>query len=328
MPSGRFGSRPSPTRWRFRRHETLRTNDQCNGESTPVDQLEHINIQGERIQKLLERIQALPYPAARELIQECMEAVLAFYGQGLSRVLMIAQNAGPEGQKVYRDLIRDDVIKGLLLIHDIHPLDLEARLRDALERVRPYLRSHGGDVDLISLENARARLRFQGTCESCPSSWVTLELAIRQAIEQACPDLVHFEVEGVKANSIPSSAPDAKRTAAGWEILENAEQLAEGDWVPVRVGKTRVVVCKLNQNLYAYRNRCPACNLPFDAGSLEGGFLSCSLDHRYDIVHAGRGIDVPSAHLEPFPLLVEEGVVRIALNRHGLDATTEPIARS
>src|SRR5215469_18392370 len=170
------------------------TDGQLNDRSTIVGSDGDINSQGERIQKLLERIEASPYPGAKELIQECMEAVLAFYGHGLNRILQVVSRAGPDGLKVYQDLIHDDVIKGFLLIHDLHPLDLETRLREALDKVRPYLRSHGGNVELISLENDIAKLQLQGTCKSCASSSVTLELAIRHAIEQACPDLVHFEV--------------------------------------------------------------------------------------------------------------------------------------
>src|SRR5258708_10998089 len=110
-----------------------------------------INLQGERIQRLIERIETLPYPAAKELIQECMEAVLAFYGQGLTRILQVVNEADAESQKVYRKLIHDDVIKGFLLIHDLHPLDVEARLGEALEKVRPYLKSHGGKMEAFSL---------------------------------------------------------------------------------------------------------------------------------------------------------------------------------
>jgi Fe-S cluster biogenesis protein NfuA/nitrite reductase/ring-hydroxylating ferredoxin subunit len=288
-----------------------------------------INLQGERIQKLLERIEALPYPGAKELIQECMEALLGFYGQGLSRILEVVNEAGPEGRKVYRDLIHDDVIKGLLLIHDLHPLDLETRLRDALEKVRPYLKSHGGNVELISLENNVARLRLEGTCQSCASSSVTLELAIRQAIDQACPDLGHFEVEGLmQAEGPPPGSRLSQRTIADWTVIENAQRLADGAWMPIRVGEIRLVICKVNETFYAYRNRCPACNLPFDSGTLNGGLLSCSLGHHYDVLHAGRCAQIPSAHLDPFPLLAEEGVVKVALTREVLDATPETMSRS
>ena len=83
----------------------------------------------------------------------------------------------------------------MLLIHGLHPLSLEARLRQALEQVSPYMHSHGGNVELISLEGDFARLRLNGNCKSCPSSRVTLELAVRKALEENCPDLAGFEVE-------------------------------------------------------------------------------------------------------------------------------------
>ena len=286
-----------------------------------------INAHGERLQKLLAEVEALPYPGARELIQDCMESVLGFYGAGLKRILQVVSEDGPEGIKVFRDLIRDDVVKGLLLIHDLHPLDLEARLLEALDKVRPYLKSHGGNVELTSLENGVARLRLQGTCQRCASSSVTLDLAIRHAIEQACPDLVYFEVEGL-AQDMPAASQASRRVVTDWTVIKSAHQLEEGAWMPVSLGDVRLVVCKVNGSFYAYRNRCPACNLPLDTGSFEGGFLSCSLNHRYDVVHAGRCAEMPSAHLDPLPLLVQENVVKVALTKEVADATAETVQQN
>jgi Fe-S cluster biogenesis protein NfuA/nitrite reductase/ring-hydroxylating ferredoxin subunit len=303
---------------------TVMSDGQLKEGRPPGDLDGDINLQGERIQKLLERIEALPYPGAKELIQECMEAVLAFYGHGLSRILQIVGRAGLDGRKVYQDLIHDDVIKGLLLIHDLHPLDLEARLREALDKVRPYLRSHGGNVELISLEHDRAKLQLEGTCKSCASSSVTLELAIRQAIEQACPDLVHFEVEGVvQDDKLPLGTRLSAQKSIAWTVIEDAERLAEGAWMPVRIEQIRLVICKVNETFYAYRNRCPACNVPFDAGGLAGGILSCASGHRYDVLHAGRCAEIPSAHLDPFPLLFQEGVIKVALTKDIADAVPQ-----
>jgi Fe-S cluster biogenesis protein NfuA/nitrite reductase/ring-hydroxylating ferredoxin subunit len=286
-----------------------------------------INAYGERLQKLLAQVEALPYPGAKELIQDCMESVLGFYGAALKRILQVVSEDGSEGRKVFRNLIRDDVVKGVLLIHDLHPLNLEARLLEALDKVRPYLKSHGGNVELISLENNVARLRLQGTCQSCASSSVTLELAIRHAIEQACPDLVHFEVEGVAQDKSAASLV-SRRAVTDWTVVKNADQLEEGAWMPVRIGDMRLVVCKLNDTLYAYRDRCPACNMPLDTGSFEGGFLSCALNHRYDVVHAGRCAEIPTAHLDPLPLLVQENVVKVALTKEVVDAPTEIVQQN
>jgi Fe-S cluster biogenesis protein NfuA len=65
------------------------------------------------------------------------------------------------------------------------------------------MRSHGGNIELLSLENDVARLKLEGTCKTCPSSTVTLELAFRRAVEEACPDLFGFEVVGTNVKNPP-----------------------------------------------------------------------------------------------------------------------------
>ena len=63
--------------------------------------------------------------------------------------------------------------------------------------MRPYLGSHGGDVELLCVEDGVARVRLGGTCEGCPSSAVTLQNAIEAAILKAAPDVERIEAEGV-----------------------------------------------------------------------------------------------------------------------------------
>jgi Fe-S cluster biogenesis protein NfuA len=147
-----------------------------------------------RLQELIEQIQSQPNPAARVLLQDCVQTLLSFYGEGLSRVMASLQEAGATGQEILNGMLNDRAVSSLLLIHGLHPVALEERLRRALEKVRPYMQSHGGNIELLSLENEVAQVKLQGTCKTCPSSAVTLELAVRRAVEEACPDLVAFEV--------------------------------------------------------------------------------------------------------------------------------------
>jgi Fe-S cluster biogenesis protein NfuA len=150
-----------------------------------------------KIQQLIEQVEAFPDKNASVLLHECLQSVLALYGEGWARVLQLVKNAGADGEKIHNAFIHDRLVRSLLLIHGLHPQSLETRLQEALGKIRPYLQSHGGNVELISLENDVAKLRLQGTCKTCPSSTITLELAVRQAIEAACPDLLGFEVEGI-----------------------------------------------------------------------------------------------------------------------------------
>jgi Fe-S cluster biogenesis protein NfuA len=147
----------------------------------------------QHLQGLIDQIQNQPNPAARALLHDCLHSLLAFYGEGLSRILHCVQSNVNDSAPTMERLLQDPTVSGLLLIHGLHPIPLETRLQKALDKVRPYLQSHGGSIELLSLEGEIARVRLHGTCKTCPSSAITLETAVRRAVEEACPDLIGFE---------------------------------------------------------------------------------------------------------------------------------------
>ncbi len=95
-------------------------------------------------------------------------------------------------------------------------------MHEALDTVRPYMESHGGNVELLSLERRASRgSRLRGSCSDCSASPVTLELAIKQALEEAAPDLEGLEVEGVAPQTIngaglPMVTGSVRRRPPGW----------------------------------------------------------------------------------------------------------------
>ena len=286
------------------------------------DSLDELNRVGRHVQELIERVNDVPDPSSRAILEECLESLLSFYGRGLERILELVEEAGPEGRKVYETLINDGAVRGLLLIHNLHPVSLETRLTEALDKIRPYMESHGGNVELLSLQDDFATLRLQGHCKSCPSSAVTMELALRSAIEEACPDLMGFEVEGMAP--APGPAPmHAPNGAPAWTEVPEAKRLDEGRMISIQPGRVPLVVCKHGGQMYAYRDHCPACNMPLHLGVFENGVLSCNLGHGYDVQRAGAPLDGTSLYLAPLPLLAKDGIVRVALAREST-AENEP----
>jgi Fe-S cluster biogenesis protein NfuA/nitrite reductase/ring-hydroxylating ferredoxin subunit len=273
-----------------------------------------------KLQQLLQQAAELRDPVARALVHECFQSLLSFYGDGLARLMEVVHACGPAGETFLEELIKEPTIRALLLIHGLHPLPLETRLRQAVERIRPYMESHGGNVELLSLENDFARLRLQGSCKSCPSSSVTMELALRHAIEDLCPDLLGFEVEGA-SQTPPQTGPATNgaerprpKGSATWTVLDNLPKLEDGQAVAIQAGGVSLVLSRLNGDWYAYRNACPDCASPLETTLLNHGQIRCPQGHRYDIRLAGRAADERPAHLDPFPLLLEDGVLKIAVN--------------
>jgi len=150
----------------------------------------------ERVQDLLGSLDDIADPFAQQRVQELIGAVLELYGAGLDRILGVVNDAGEAGLPIREALLEDGIVASLLLIHGLFPVPLEERVIEALDSVRPFLASHGGNVELISVEDGVARLQLQGSCNGCPSSAATLEHALREAIDAAAPDLLGLEVEG------------------------------------------------------------------------------------------------------------------------------------
>jgi Fe-S cluster biogenesis protein NfuA len=147
-----------------------------------------------RIEALLDRIARSSDPDVVECAEDLVAAVVTLYGEGLARAVRLLDT----GQ--VRQLAADELVGHLLLLHDLHPDDVETRIQQALDRVRPYLGSHAGGVDFLGIDaDGVAVLRLQGSCDSCPSSAATVEGAIEKAVLQAAPEVAAIRVEGVVA---------------------------------------------------------------------------------------------------------------------------------
>jgi Fe-S cluster biogenesis protein NfuA/nitrite reductase/ring-hydroxylating ferredoxin subunit len=278
-----------------------------------------------RIETLLGEIEALKDPNARAKAAEVVQVLLELYGEGLARMMEVVAQ-GEESERTFEAFAGDELVSHLLLLHGLHPLDVETRVMKALEEVRPYLQSHGGNVELLGVEGGVARLRMEGSCDGCPSSAMTLKLAIEEAVQKAAPDLEGIEAEGVAE---PEPAPtfvaaptlrkkEKKRPEedqASWTLVGALPQLSGGGMLVKEVSGEPVLFVKLEDDLYAYRHLCPGCGESLEGGSLMGTELGCpGCGRRYEVRRAGRCLDAPQLHLEPIPLLVnEEGIAKIAL---------------
>ena len=150
----------------------------------------------QRINRITEALERVPDPEARRLAEDLAASILELHGEGMARLL-----GELDGNQRLR-MADDGVVGSLLLIHGLHPVPLEERVTRALEEVRPYMKSHGGDVELVAIEDGVAQLRLKGSCNGCGASSSTLELAVERALQEAAPDLLGMDVEGAVESRI------------------------------------------------------------------------------------------------------------------------------
>lgn len=282
----------------------------------------------ESIEGLVREIETLSDPVVRSLSKQLVQSLMGLHGSGLERMLEIIHRTGDSGQTIIDEMGHDDLVRSLLLLYGLHPLGLQERIVAALDKTRPYLRSHGGNVQLVHVSDSGAvTLRLEGSCHGCPSSAITLQSTVEQAIYDAAPDVTEIIVKGIPQEPAsgtfvplttlqgngPASQSQTKHQA-DWEEVLGLDAIPPGTLRKQEVGGQSFLFCKLNEDFYAYGITCPGCGQPLEGGRIENTILACpTCRQRFDLVHAGRGVDIATLYLEPVPLLKEDGRARVAI---------------
>src|SRR5438132_11493087 len=199
----------------------------------------HSNVRqvGDRIEVLLGELRPQASPEVGAKVEEVVGLLVELYGAGLERILQIGNDASAAAVRLLTRLTDDKFIESLLVLHGIHPVDVDTRIEAALDQARPYLGSHAGGVEYLGVdENGVAHLRLEGSCHGCPSSTVTVKLTLEQAIAEAAPEVMRVEVEGVaEAPTGPTQAllQDQRPGAAGDAASNGSAAEATSAWSPI-----------------------------------------------------------------------------------------------
>jgi Fe-S cluster biogenesis protein NfuA len=279
---------------------------------------------GERIEELLSSLGPAGGEKAAAIAEELVGLLVGLYGDGLAHIVALLADRGEQGAEILAALTGDPLVESLLLLHDLHPLDLDTRVQRALDQVRPYLGSHAGGVEYLGVTDGVARLKLEGSCHGCPSSTVTVKTAIEGAIMEAAPEVAEVVVAGMttpepapallQIGRRPADGPAAPGAGPepGWFTLPDIGPPSSRP-VTALAGDVTVLVCAVRGTLYAYRDACAACGSSMAAGLLEREQLTCGCGARYNVRLAGQGLDDQALHLDPLPLLTDSHGVRVAL---------------
>ncbi|HEX5454235.1 MAG TPA: hypothetical protein VFX06_10620 [Stellaceae bacterium] len=146
------------------------------------DSLRHID-------DLVAGLSNLPDPAGRDTARALLEAVLDLHGLALARTLAIVAEAA-EGSVLLDQLGADEQVRAVLLLYGLHPEDSAARIRRALERLRPRLAAAGATAELARVSARVAIVRLVGAAVAAE-----LRQEVEEAVVDAAPDLDEIAVE-------------------------------------------------------------------------------------------------------------------------------------
>lgn len=283
----------------------------------PQDAFEHLQI-------LLESVEQHPDEQVRNHVKALVYSLLDLHHTAFERVAEIISNRS-DGGEILDELGRDELVKAVLMVHDLLPQSESSRLDQALQEARENLREYGADVELVGVRNGVAKLRLIGGAQTASVSTAILRGEIEKVLHMAVPDLLDVEYDETVAPAPPtklvqiqprpaSSNGDAK--AAKLPVIR-LDQIPTNELRVVATGGFDLLLCNLAGSVYAFQNRCAEDGLSLENAILHDGVLICAkCDFRYDIRHKGKCLNDPETKLESLAVKVENDVVNV-LFEHG-----------
>ncbi len=204
--------------------------------------------------------------------------------------------------------------RALLGMYDLVETGEFTLVEEALDQVRPYIHSHGGEVELLDVDDGRVHLRLSGACEGCAASAMTLTRGIEQALRDHFPSFREIVAEAPDRSSeallqiTPMKRPVFVDVAAFSDLATGELRGAVADDIPI-------LLANVEDEIYAFKNACPIDGRPLDEGRLTGTVLVCPWHNcAFDARSGKRVDDETEPPLAVVPIAVHEGAVRVAVN--------------
>ena len=223
-----------------------------------------------------------------------------------------------------RQAVRDPLVYQVLRFHGVVKEPLEHRVARALDEVRPMLKTHGGDVELVGVKFPdTVEVRLVGSCQSCPSSGETLSEGVEKAIKALCPEITTVtrvsrgapETTAEGAQVVHFVSPFASQQDAGWVDVCALNELVDDAMVSRTVDGRDVLLYRHGEGVSCLDNACAHMGMPLDGGQLEGGTLRCPYHGFVYRLETGECLTVPEVQLAVHAVKVVGARVAVRLRR-------------
>jgi nitrite reductase/ring-hydroxylating ferredoxin subunit/Fe-S cluster biogenesis protein NfuA len=211
--------------------------------------------------------------------------------------------------------LEDPIARALLAMYDLAPVEDHVLVEEALDTVRPYIHSHGGEIEVLSVADGVVHVRMSGSCHGCAASALTLRRGIESALRDHYPgfrEVVAHEPEDAPAGPL-LQIEDLRRpvfVGAG-----AADEVTPGSMKGAEVDGVSVLLVNAGGEIYGFRNACPVDELPLDGGRLADTVIVCPWHNCAYDARSGKRLDEPGQPgLAVIPVAIRDGVVQTAVN--------------
>ena len=258
-------------------------------------------------------------------VQALKSAIEDLHKEALKRLIRALKD-DPAAFARMREALSDQVVYGVLRFHGLVKEPLQARLEKALDEVRPFMATHGGDVELVAVKPPdTVEIRLLGSCHGCPASSQTLSEGVEKAIRAHCPEIVHI-------NQVSRGAPETQKAAAkegvstvhfispfalhaksGWVDAASVDEIPEGGVTERKIKQRSVLLSKQGSRVSCFDNSCAHLGMPLEMGEIQDGVITCSYHGFQYLLETGECLTAPEVQLKVHAVRVTGDRVQVRL---------------
>jgi len=265
----------------------------------------------------LEQIVASWDEGPQAVAQAYKVAVEALNAEAFKRLIR-ALRTDPAALAAMKQASADEIVYAVLRRYEILKPSLNERVEQALESVRPMLKSHGGDVELVAVRPPALEVRFKGACDGCPASALTFHAGVKKAVQEQCPEITDIvQVKGMNAaadNGVRFVSPFAMPDEGDWIFAGALSDFPEGAVRSMELGGQKVIVFRDGSSITCFQNACAHLGFPIDDGEVENSIITCPYHQfQYDLA-SGECLTAPEVQLQPHAVRVVGTKVEVRIS--------------
>ena len=266
----------------------------------------------------------------RLTVQALKSAIEDLNKEALKRLIRSLKN-DPAARSQLGQAVTDPLIYGVLRFHGLVKESLHARIEKALDEVRPFMATHGGDVELVALKPPdTVEVRLIGACHGCPASSQTLAEGVEKAIREHCPEILHihqvskgapegsqFDSHGKPASNGEAAvhfiSPFALHAKVGWVDVAAFDEIPEGAVMGRQVKDRDVLLSRRGDSVSCFDNQCAHLGMPLEMGEIKDGIITCPYHGFQYLLQTGECMTAPEVQLKVHAVRVTGTRVEVRL---------------
>jgi nitrite reductase/ring-hydroxylating ferredoxin subunit/Fe-S cluster biogenesis protein NfuA len=259
----------------------------------------------ERIDELFKKVRDFE-DEKREIVGELVKSIEEFTKIALVKLVRFMKE-DPRGKELLLKAVKEPEVYSLFLKHGLIREDDRIKAIKALELIKPYIRSHGGDVEFVDLKDKTLYVRLKGACTGCSQVSFTLQQTILEAVQSFVPYIERVEL----AKDTPVEAfIEFSQKKEDYIKAFNVSELKEGHVYRFLHEKIDVILVLWEGKIYAYRNSCAHQGYPLHDGELtKEGILICPWHNFEYSITSGECLTANYVQLVPVHTRIENEYV-------------------